>query len=114
MSKLSDAMREARTTTKEIYGWKLRVLTPKAAELHRLIKKFQSQGYDEVSVEVEVCCKFVVGWIGVTNDMLLKTGTHQLVDFDKDAFREFLLGEPKFWQELVTYIYKLFEDAKKN
>ena len=95
MSALAEKLRRARRSRIEIDGRKFVITRPTDADAASL----------GGMTMVEIICRFVVGWDGMTElDLGLPGGTDAPVEFDADVFGEWIVDQPKSWPELSRAI----------
>ena len=112
MSALAEKLRRARQSRIEIDGRKFVITRPTDADAASL----------GGMTMVEIICRFVVGWDGMTElDLGLPGGTGAPVDFSADVFGEWIVDQPQCWApmaEAIVGAYKAHaekrEAAEKN
>ena len=103
-------IRKAREFSREIKGWKLKLRRPTDAEATVMFKA------NEIS-HLDVAKKFVIGWEGVTEDMIVSGGSSDAVEFDADLWAEVVVDQPGIWDELTNSIlesYLLYRKGKED
>lgn len=105
MSKLSERMRAARIFTREVEGWKLKLLRPVFEDLRELIKEY---GEDKKS-EFELACRHTVGWEGVKETDFIRGGSSSVIDYDADAWREYLSDHSEVWSQISTILWDEYQ-----
>ena len=102
MSKLSEKLRKSRLFKFEIDG-------------HKLILERPTQ-YDMVILHThgmphrDIAQKFVVGWEEVREVDILKGGTTDIIEFDQDAWCEWLDDNPEWWAPIGEKVVSAFTE----
>ena len=96
MSKLSERMRKAREFSREIGGFNLVLRRPTDEEAATVFR-------DQVS-PIHVAKQFVVGWDGVTEAQLVRSGGEDRVPFDAELWAEVVVDRPDLWEPITLAI----------
>lgn len=112
MSSLGDKIRKSREFKHEVCGITLVCRRPNRAEWQQLCVKG--------ATILDIAKDFVIDWEGATEATFVRSGSSDPIDFDRDAWHEWLSDNPDLWkvgeaiqQSYVDEISKM-EDREKN
>ena len=110
MSDLAKKIRKSREFSREVRGWRLRMIRPLVGELHKIFKAEQ----DRPMTELEIAVQFTIDWGDVKECDLVKSGNTEPVAFDREAWREILTDDPVLWRDVCAAIFAEVEKYKEK
>ena len=102
---LAEKIRIARHKNVEVGGLKIVFNRPTDIQIANLYEEFGNE-----HSKYEVCKRFVIGWVGVKGSDLYDGGVDESVDFDADAFAEWLSDSRQVWTPLYEAIMTSYVD----
>lgn len=111
MSALGDKIRKSRESVIEVGGVKLTIRRPTEIDMME-VRAVGTQ---------RAVFRFVVGWDGMTEGVMIEGGDPHPLPFDQDACAEWLSDNPEHFATVVNAVLtayadrgKTLEEAKKN